>query len=158
MNGGRQEIGWKPLWFMMRGYQVLMAVFAFVIAVVKPPRRMEEILLSLAIGLIILLVFDMMARGTANERGITFVRYRDEQFVPWRDVEEVTWNPKGIRIKLRDRHFLRRYVMFGLKSNVRRGFAFAFGGEVEEPEFIQWLRASGYLDESTIRRSNRWSW
>lgn len=158
MNPTRQEIGWRPFWFLIRGYEVLVAVFAFVIAVVKPPTRGEEWVLAAVIALVVLLVFDMFARGTANERGITFVRYRDEQFVPWRDVEEVTWNPKAIRIKLRDRHFLRRYLQFGLKSNVRRGFAFVFGGEVEEPDFIQWLRAGGYLEDGKIRRSNRWSW
>jgi len=158
MNGNRQEIGWKPFWFMLRGYQIVGIVLAIFLAVTRPPKRPEDMWILVPVGLLLLLVFDMFVRGTASERGITFVRYRNEEFVPWRDVEEVTWSPKAIRIKLRDRHFLRRYLQFPLKNNLKRGLAFSFGGDVQPPDFVLWLETHGYLDEQKIRRHNRWSW
>ncbi len=158
MNSSKQEIGWRPFWFVIRGYQIVIVVFAFVIGIIRPPSRTTDAVLAVSVGLLVMLVFDMFVRGTANERGITFTRYRDEQFVPWRDVEEVAWNPKAIRIKLRDRHFLRRYLQFALKHDLRKGIAFTFGGNVQEPDFVAWLRASGCLPEKRIRRQNRWGW
>lgn len=156
MSLTKQEIGWKPFWYMLRGYQLLVVLLAVPIGVMKPPQQPHEIVLIVLVAIVILLVFDMFAHGTANERGITFQRYRDEQFVPWRDVEEVKWSPKAIQIKLRDRHFLRRYLYFPLRSGVRDGLAFAFGRPVAEPAFVAWLKQNGYLNEEAIRMRSRW--
>ncbi len=143
---------------MIRFAQLFVVIGGIVIGVMKPPRQTHEIALIPIVAVVVLLVFDLFARGTATAQGITFVRYRDEHYVPWRDVEEVLWSPKAIRIKLRDRHFLRRYVMFPLQTNVKRNFSFAFGGEVEPPPFIEWLNANGYMPPEKVRRQNRWTW
>lgn len=156
MSGVQQEIGWEPFWYTMRVYPLLVVVLGVPIGILNPPKQPHDIVAIVLVAVIILLVFDMFARGTADERGITFQRYRDEHFVPWRDVEEVQWSPKGIRIKLRGRHFLRRYLMFPLRSTARQGLAFAFGRPVAEPEFIAWLKQTGYVNESRIRMQKRW--
>ncbi len=158
MNGRRQEIGWQPFWYMIRVYEILAVIFGIVLFVLRPPAKPQDFFMILLVGMLVLVVFDMFARGSANERGITFQRYLNEETVPWREVEEVVWSPKSIRITLRDRNWLRRYLQFPLRSNISRGFKFAFGGEVSEPDFVAWVRAGGYLPEGKIRRHNRWTW
>lgn len=154
----RQQIAPPWMWWMLRGYQLLAVIIAPIIGILKPPRQSHEFVSIVLVAVLVLLVFDMFARGTASAQGITFTRYRDEHYVPWRDVEEIVWSPKAIRVKLRDRHFLRRYAMFPLHSSAKRGFAFAFGRDVPEPPFIAWLNANGYLEPGRVRRQNRWTW
>ena len=158
MNAQKQEIGWRPFWFLIRGYQVLAVFIGIFLWLTRPAPSPQQFFMILGVAALVLLVFDMFARGTGSERGITFQRYFQEEFVPWRDIEDVTWSPKSVRIKLRGRHWLRRYVQFPLYSGVAKGFKFAFGGDVPEPDFVEWVRANGYLSDAKIHRHNRWTW
>jgi hypothetical protein len=154
VSAERQTIGWKVLWVLMKVYQLFVLVISMVLFVTKPPPVQQiPFVILLLIG--VLYIFDLFAEGTANERGITMRRYRDETFVPWREVEKVFWSPKAIRIKLRDRNIFRRYAFFPLKSRLRDGIAFTFGRAVAEPEFIAWLKERGYLPAEAISRERR---
>ena len=154
MSAERQEIGWKPFWFIMKAYQLFVLVMFVVLSIIKPPPT-GQIPFVIFILFGVLLIFDLFAEGTASERGITMRRYRDETFVPWREVERVYWSPKNIRVKLRDRNIFRRYVFFPLKSRIRDGIAFTFGRPVAEPAFIVWLRERGYVPAEAIVRERR---
>lgn len=142
------------MWVVMKLYQLFVLVASFVLLVLHPP-PVAQIPFVVLVLIVILWVFDLFAEGTAKDRGITMRRYRDETFVPWREVEGVTWSPKGIRIKLRDRNLFRRYVIFPRGGGLREGIAFTFGRPVAEPPFIVWLRECGHVPPEAIAKERR---
>ena len=135
MSESKVPVGSVGYWAVMRLAQFFMigVGLLFLIAAGRP--FPWQLALILVLWFLLAAYLDSSVYGFADEDGVHFRRYISMQFVPWTEIDRVSWFGKNIlSIHLRAGNLLRREI--NANSSSSRSI---FLNVEEEPDLVHWL-------------------
>ena len=134
------ELGSQGNWVAIRATEALaLLLIAPVLYWLKPPQGWELVLEGVLLAAV-LVVWDPVAHGFADEKGIRYRHYFAWRFLPWEQVERIDWSSAWIVAVRRGASLLRRRTVFPLQRSMGDALAEARGRPLPEPAAVTQLK------------------
>jgi hypothetical protein len=138
------QIDFPPLWFLVRGAQVLVTIF-FAKTIYLARGSTDFVLDAVSAVGVILLVAALLRRiatGTADSSGIHYRVYFKEKRLAWEEVQAIEWVGFRLRAMIKEASKRKRRVVFLLNPVKSLGayWAHRLGAEVVPPEILERMR------------------
>jgi hypothetical protein len=135
MSESKVQVGSAGYWASMRFAQCFMTCLGLLFLFVGGRPFPRQLALILVLWFLFAAYLDTCIYGFADADGVHFRRYISMQFVPWAEIERVSWFGKNIlSLHLRAGNILRREM--NANSSSSRSI---FLNVEEEPELVRWL-------------------